>query len=164
MKCLLTYVRYFKDYKMNNFFVFLGLVTLYVLTFSVSGCVTIDDQQIRYFTTVENQSENSVEVFTYDAIAQPPIDSITIEPGERKDICSYLEFGYAGFGCTIGRVEYVFPNDKGYNCIKGRDGNNESPECFFNGKDPFRAPRLPDNGNGTLLIITQEDFLMAREL
>ncbi|WP_139212080.1 hypothetical protein [Neolewinella agarilytica] len=148
---------------MNRFKINFIFFSLLLLT-NFSRCVTIDDELIVFFGMVENQSNSSVKIFTYDVPELPPIDSIVIAPGERKEICFYREFLYAGFACEVGRIKYVFSNGKGYDCTLGRSLINESPNCFEAAKDPFLSDRLPNNGNGTLLVITQEDFEMARDL
>jgi len=135
-----------------------------VLLLTTTNCVTIDDELIAFFMMVENQSDTAVKVYTHIVSEVPPTDSTMIMPGERKAICYYEEFGYAGFSCRVGRIKYVFANGKGYDCIKGMSLGNESSDCFFLGKDPFWPNRLPNRGNGTLFVITQEDFEMARDL
>jgi len=135
------------------------------LLLTVAGCgITADDELIAFFMMVENQSDATVKVYTYDVPELPPVDSTTIMPGERKAICYYENFAYAGFSCLVGRINYVFANGKGYDCAKGRSLGNESPDCFPFDKDPFWPSPLPNQGEGTLFIITQEDFEMARDL
>lgn len=145
---------------LQYFIIFYSFITF----ISLSGCVTIDDEELVFFGFVENQSNSSVQIFTYDVPELAPIDSVVIASGERKEICFYREFLFAGFSCNLGRIRYVFSNDKGYDCTLGRSLMNESPDCFFFEKDPFLSDRLPNDGNGTLLIISQDDFEMARDL
>ena len=135
------------------------------LLLTLVGCrITADDELIAFFTMVENQSNSEVKVYTHLVSGVPPNDSIVIMPGERKAICYYENFAYAGFGCRVGRIRYLFANGKGYDCAKGRSLGNESPDCFPFDKDPFWPSPLPNQGEGTLFIITQEDFEMARDL
>jgi hypothetical protein len=69
------------------------------------------------------------------------------------------------FACEIAAFKYVFDNGKGYYCERSANNTNLSELCFFNDKNPFSSSqRLPNNGNGVLFTITQEDFENAREL
>jgi hypothetical protein len=133
------------------------------LVLSSTSCV--EEELFRYEAIVQNNSSQNVKIYTYPLVEFPPSDSVIITPNSEISICDYYLGFYAGFACEIEAFKYVFDNGKGYFCERGANTNNVSEICFFNDKNPFSSSqRLPNNGNGVLFTITQEDFENAREL
>lgn len=139
------------------------LIALFALL--SSGCpFGQEPEDFKYDSFVSNESSSSVIIYIYDLPNNPPLDSVRIEPGGTEIICFYIDNFYAQFGCLVGALKFFFENGKGYYCEKGIGGINTTENCFLMDKDPFLSRRLPENGNGTIFTITQEDFENAYEL
>jgi hypothetical protein len=145
----------------------------FLLSIFFGGCAVllstscVEPEGFTFDAIVENNSSENIKVIVYRSTITgfSPIDSVNIISNTEASVCSYYESFYAGFGCEIGAFKYVFDNGKGYFCERGANRNNVSEICFFNDKNPFSSSqRLPNNGNGVLFTITQEDFENAREL
>lgn len=134
--------------------------------FFLTSCVIdAERNKIKYECFFRNDSSEDMILLLTFVPEDPPTDSVSLSSGEMKSIGFYLNNQYASYGCIYQEIEFRFSNGKGYNCSVGANGFvNESPTCFTNGKDPFLADRLPNNGNGSITTITQADFELAFEL
>lgn len=117
-----------------------------------------------YTCNIKNESASELKVRLFLRGNLPPYDSVMINPGEMKSFGDYFSPAPAIYGCDPRRLEFVFLNGKGYICTRPELGPNTSEFCFFNEKDPFLPPRLPEGQLGSVTTVTQEDFENAREL
>lgn len=112
---------------------------------------------------VTNESDHAVLVKLISAARiEPVIDSTLIQPNSMATICGYQAIGFAGFRCAVSGLEFRFENDRGYICIKGSNLINVSDSCFLN-KDPLE-PTINADENGTIFVVSQEDYENAWEL
>lgn len=128
-----------------------------------SGCV--EPEKISFDCHIANNSSSGLKVLLHRRSNIPPYDSISIAPGETSSIGSYLALSWSSYACDARKIQFIFDNGKGYVCtIMPNLTTNDSELCFLGGKDPFIAPRLPDEGLGSITTITQEDFENAFDL
>lgn len=145
--------------------IFRTSIVLAFIGFTTSACwINAPFEEFAFEAEVRNESDHAVLVKLLTSSETPNVsDSILIQPNSTETICYYTSTGFGGFLCAISGLEFRFENGKGYICIKGTNFVNASDSCFLNMKDPL-APMDNAEGNGTMFVITQEDFENAWEL
>lgn len=126
------------------------------------GCVEPED--VRFDCFIENSSSSQVKVLLHLREELPPYDSVFIAAGETASLGDYFAPAWASYACEARKVQFIFNDNRGYICTMSEFSLNESAFCFREGKDPFVAPRLPNNGFGSITTITEEDFENAFDL